>query len=123
MGMAYDQPLGYLYSCSEDGKVKVTDTTTMTQIYECAIGKGGLKAMEFDEQNKRFILADGEGRLIIYSTEKSPPVPQITVQAANKSCIRGMCTDHLQNYIFTGSADGDISVFEYGKPGKERFTK
>ena len=34
-----------------------------------------------------------------------------------------MCVSQGAYYLVTGSADGIISVFELGKPGKERFAK
>ena len=93
----------------------------------------GCKDLDYDSECQRLFVPDGEGKIHIYSLFKvrfpelkvfqSPPELLHSAVTNNKQCIRGFSRDHANSYFFTGDTDGQIGVFELGKPSKERFSK
>lgn len=46
------------------------------------------------------------------------------ITTSEKGAIRGLAVDTFKNYLFTGGFDdGEISVFNLEKPGREKFVK
>lgn len=124
MGVFYDQDSRQIISVGEDGVLKVSSVETGEVLHTVEFKNSqGLKALDYDQENNRFFIPDGDGKIHILNALKSPPEVISSVSLNKKSCIRGFTRDHANSYFFTGDVDGQIGVFELGKPGKERFSK
>jgi len=61
--------------------------------------------------------------IFVYSVINNSPVQLFSLQSTSKTAIRGFHIDFLKYFIFTGSIDGKICIFDLNQPGKERFIK
>eukprot|EP00349_Pseudokeronopsis_sp_Brazil_P009175 CAMPEP_0202961928 /NCGR_PEP_ID=MMETSP1396-20130829/6027_1 /ASSEMBLY_ACC=CAM_ASM_000872 /TAXON_ID= /ORGANISM="Pseudokeronopsis sp., Strain Brazil" /LENGTH=316 /DNA_ID=CAMNT_0049682157 /DNA_START=155 /DNA_END=1105 /DNA_ORIENTATION=- len=123
MGLYYNSSINMLYSIGEDGRFKITDINLKSTVYEVSPGKSGLKYMVYEQQRGIFILADADGFIYLYNALTNPPELLASIQSQSRSCIRGLTLSDGGYYLFAGASDGSMSVFEMGKPGKERFIK
>ena len=68
MGLSSEKAMGYVFSCSEDGKFRVSDINSQSVVNDYTPSKYGLKQLIHHKQRKVVILADGEGSIFIYSS-------------------------------------------------------
>ncbi len=123
MGIHYDSKTGYVYSCSSDKKVIVSEINYQESVTEVANGSHGFTNLVCDKKNSRIFLTNEVGVVSIYSFAQFPPSLLTSVQTSSKSSIRALNVDYRKMYIFTGTADGKLGVLDLGLPGKERFVK
>lgn len=123
MGIAFDSINNYVMSIAEDGKFKCSDVTTEEPVHEEGFGKGGLKALVHDHQYHRLFIGDGNGAVHIVNYRNYPPSLISSIRSNNGACVRGMCIDTDNKFLFTGDTSGYINCFDLGPIGKERFAK
>jgi len=149
MGISVDPRINHMFSISESGYLIVTDlnnTTVEGGKYITSSGlntTAGLKAMIHDMQRNILFIASGAGEIFIYNCLPSNPELIIKVETDKKVCIRGLSrsincggfwlssgrpgiSKHgglTQNYLMSSDINGFITIFDIGKPGKEKLTK
>jgi WD40 repeat protein len=123
MGLSYDEQKGYIYSCSTDKKLKMTEFNNISNVNELCQSAYGFTALIHDKPNERLFLTNEGGALYVFSTNEYPPILVITVQTHTFNCIRGLDIEYHKQYIFTGTNKGDISILDLGNPGKEKLIK
>ena len=122
MGLALDPNTMNLYSCSTDKSFHVTNlkNENFTNIL-VHLNTSGYTNLVFESKYNRIFLTNEEGEISIYSTESYPPNLVRDFKISANSCIRAIYLDSFNNYIFTGSVNGVISIINLGEPGKERL--
>jgi WD40 repeat protein len=122
MGLALDPETMNLYSCSTDKTFYVTNLndSNFTNVLVCT-STSGYTNLVFDGPNHRIFLTNEEGELSIYSTIIYPPNQVRSLMTSGMSCIRAIFLDNFNNFLFTGSVNGQISIMNLGPPGKERL--
>lgn len=123
MGIFYDSKTGYIYSCSSDKRLIVSEINYQESVTEVTTGSHGFTNLVADRKNFRLFLTNEVGVVSIYSYSSFPPTLLSSVQTSSKNSIRALHIDYKKMYIFTGTADGKLGVLELGLPGKERFVK
>jgi WD40 repeat protein len=123
MGISFDSRSGYIYSCSSDKRVIVSEINYQESVTEVTVGSHGFTNMFCDKKNERLFLTNEVGVLFVYSISTFPPTLLTSVQTSSKNSIRGLYIDYKKFYIFTSTLAGKISVMDLGLPGKERFIK
>jgi len=69
-------------------------------------------------------VANKKGNIFIYDISPCPPNILHSVAYGDKGPIRALCFNERLNYLFsTNNMNGLISIFDVGKPGREKFAK
>ena len=84
-------------------------------------GNAGFTNLFFDKENERIFLTNEIGQLFIYITDNEKPNLVKIIQTHTKNSIRGIDVIPKKYFLFTASIKGDISVFDLGFSGKEKF--
>ena len=122
MGLHLDPETMTLYTCSTDKNFCVTDLNSEKFISHLVhTSTSGYTNLVFDKGNHRLFLTDEEGELSIFSTVIYPPTQVKSIRLTSMACIRAAFLDKLNNYFFTGSVNGIITIVNLGEPGKERL--
>jgi|DEB0MinimDraft_12_1074336.scaffolds.fasta_scaffold47444_1 hypothetical protein len=137
-----------MFSISESGYLIVTDlNNTQVQGGKYLTSNGlnttaGLKAMIHDMQRNILFIASGAGEIFIFNCIPTTPELITKVETDKKVCIRGLSRSVncggfwlssgrpgmkngglTQNYLMSSDINGYITIFDIGKPGKEKLTK
>jgi len=97
--------------------------------------------MIHDMQRNILFIASGNGIVFILNCLPSSPELIVKVETDNKTCIRGLSRSvncggfwlstnrpgmkgsQTQNFLLASDVNGYITIFDIGKPGKEKLTK
>eukprot|EP00828_Plagiopyla_frontata_P039395 TRINITY_DN517_c0_g2_i1.p1 TRINITY_DN517_c0_g2~~TRINITY_DN517_c0_g2_i1.p1 ORF type:complete len:316 (-),score=38.60 TRINITY_DN517_c0_g2_i1:401-1348(-) len=125
MGVAIDNLTNLCYTISEDKYLKCVDITRGMIIAEVPVSANKLTALILDKDYKRAFITNKANDVYVYDISTPQPYLLHQFQTVYKNVgIRGLHYDAQKNYIFTcGHNDGSITVFDLGKPGKEKFVK
>lgn len=122
MGLGYDKDNKVIYSCSTDKTFYLTDLKqNPPSPILLKLSRAGYTNLKFDKKNERIFLTNGIGELTVFLTTTSPPTEVLNLQSSSLSSIRALHIDDINHYLFTGSVNGKINIFNLGLPGKERF--
>lgn len=123
MGIYYDDTTGYIYSVSSDKKFFVTEVSYLNNPSEIIEGPCGFTGLYEDKENERMFLTNEMGMVFVYIIQSFPPVLANNIQLSSDASIRGFDVSLLKSYLFTASVDGQITILDINKPGKERLIK
>jgi len=141
MGISIDPRVNHMFSISESGYLIVTDLNdTNTEggkfiASQCLNSATGLKAMVHDMDRNIIFLASGSGEVFIFNSIPTTPELIAKVETDNKVCIRGLTRSVnyngfgrsigglASNYLMVSDINGYITIFDIGKPGKEKLCK
>jgi hypothetical protein len=148
MGISVDPRVNHMFSISESGYMLVTDLNNTTVEGGKFISSSGLntvaglKAMIHDMQRNILCIASGAGEIFIFNCLPSTPELIVKTETDKKVCIRGLSRSincggfwlssgrqgnkHgglTQNYMMSSDINGYITIFDIGKPGREKLTK
>ena len=122
MGIDIDPKKNLVYTCSSDKKFIMTQLSEQqSSSTEIGTGAAGFTNLVFDKENERIFLTNEIGQLFIYLTSDQIPTLVKIVQTHTKNSIRGIDVNPKKYYLFTATIKGDISVFDLGFSGKEKF--
>jgi hypothetical protein len=122
-GINYDAKTGYIYSISSDKKFLITEIGYLDNPNEIIEGPAGFTYMYRDKQNDRMILCNDIGMVSIYLITNFPPSLLNNIQISSDYSIRGFDINFIKSYLFTASSNGQITILDINKPGKERLIK
>ena len=122
-GIFYDDTTGYIYSVSNDKKFYITEIGYLNNPSEIIEGPGGFTGLYEDKKNDRIFLTNELGMLFVYLIQTFPPLLVNNIQLSSDACIKGFDISIFKSYIFTASSDGQITVLDINKPGKEKLIK
>jgi len=124
MGLYYEYITGYLYTISEDKTFIVYDTSQKGIIAQVKVGDDPLTKLIVQKEAKRAFISDNKGHIKIFDISPCPPNHLKTIGYGLKRRLTAMCFNSRMNYIFASNKDkGLISIFDIGKPGREKFSK
>ena len=122
MGIDIDHKKNIVYTCSNDKKFIMTLFSEQeTNINEIENSNAGFTNLVFDKENDRIFLTNEIGQLFIYLTNEEKPILVKIVQTHTKNYIKGIDINPRKFFLFTATVKGDISVFDLGFSGKEKF--
>ena len=119
------------FSCSNDGKFCIGVINMIYHInYSAEIiheNYYGYNKLYHDQKNNRIFLSTNNGHLEVYQTninDEELPIFIKDVETSNyKIPLNDLTSYNIKNYLFSCSDNGNISVFDLGKPGQEKTTK
>jgi len=122
MGTCLESISEYIYTASEDKRVKVFDLKNNNIVTDIACGSTLLTELLYDKENKRIFVSNRSGQVFIYDISSKLPSLIYTVQAHPKGIIRSIFFDPIKNYLVSSNYDdGVIALIDLQKPGKEKY--
>jgi hypothetical protein len=122
MGLCLESISEYIYTASEDKRLKVFDLKNNNVVTDIACGSSMLTELLYDKENKRIFISNRGGQVFIYDISSKLPSLIYTVQAHPKGIIRSIFFDPVKNYLVSSNYDdGVIALIDLQKPGKEKY--
>lgn len=124
MQIHIDPAKEYIYSISHDKYLKTFHLVKREVVYQLLLGEARLNNFVVDTVGKRGFVANNDGFIFIIDFNFNDPRLIETVRTNGQCCIRSLIFDSTKNYLFAGGFDdGEIAMFDTGKPGKEKYSK
>lgn len=121
-GLAYDNKKKAIYSCSSDWTFYVTQLKEKkVEPMLVRMGDSGYTGLFFDKDNDRVITTNKLGEISIFLTKPDIITETCKIQTTPLNTIRALNYNSYNNYIFTGTINGKITVTNLGMAGKEKL--
>ena len=117
-GMFLDQVNRVLYTVGADGFLNIIDPLKGVLIDTLQL-QVEISSLTADVQNKRLFLAHVEGNVDVYEYDHRAKVKyKHSICTPGNGPIKSLWYDDVKKYLFAGGYDnGDVWIFEVGKPG------
>ena len=128
-GLAINPKNNTLFSCDDSGNFffGVLDMIHKKNYCPELINQSakGYTRLFYEKENERLYLTTLNGHLEVYLTSSASPlfVTDIKTNLSLNYSLNDIVLYNIKHYLFSCSDNGNISVFDIGKSGKEKTTK
>ena len=128
-GLAINPDTNTLFSCDDSGcfYFGVLDMIYKKIYHPHLINQSskGYTKLYYEKENERLYLSTINGHLEVYLTSNSSPsfVKDIITNLSENYSLNDLFPYMIKHYLFSCSDNGNISVFDLGKPEQEKITK